>query len=210
MNTMNSSKKSIYPLFETLCVFNGQIQQPELHQQRYQNSCKTYYGQDPTEDLLQGISIPPAFQAGHVKLKLWYTCNRREAQFSIYPYPPLQQLQCVEAPAIDYGLKYSDRSAIDALGKYKGKCDDVLILQQGAVRDASYANICFWTGQQWVTPQEPLLAGTMRQHLLDTGQIYPAAITTDDFSAFTHFKLINAMRNFKQDTPQPMHQILLP
>ena len=210
MNTMNSSKKSIYPFFETLCVFNGEIQLPELHQQRYQKTCRSYYGTPPSEDLLDKLTIPLIFQQGHVKLKLWYNESSREATFSFYPYLPLNSLQCVEAPAINYALKYSDRSALDALKKQKGTCDDVLILQHGMVRDTSYANICFWTGTRWLTPKTPLLAGTKRQHLLETGQIHCTEITTDDFSGFTHFKLINAMRNFTQDNPQPMRQILMP
>ncbi|MGB2403849.1 MAG: aminotransferase class IV [Flavobacteriaceae bacterium] len=207
---MNSSKKFTYPFFETLCVINGHIQFPELHQQRYQKTCRGFYGHDPSQDLLHGLTIPLSFQQGHVKLKVWYNQSRREAEFSKYPYHPLHSLQCVEAPLIDYPLKYSNRSALDALIKHKGNCDDVLILQHGAVRDASYANICFWTGQHWVTPKKPLLQGTKREHLLQTGQIHPTEITINDFSAFTHFKLINAMRNFTQDKPQPMHQILLP
>lgn len=34
----------MYPLFETLCVENGKIQNIDLHQTRYERSLRAYYG----------------------------------------------------------------------------------------------------------------------------------------------------------------------
>ena len=34
----------MYPLFETLCIENGKIQNIDLHQMRYERSLREYYG----------------------------------------------------------------------------------------------------------------------------------------------------------------------
>ena len=34
----------MYPLFETLCIENGKIQNIDLHQARYERSLREYYG----------------------------------------------------------------------------------------------------------------------------------------------------------------------
>jgi 4-amino-4-deoxychorismate lyase len=72
-------------------------------------------------------------------------------------------------------------------------CDDILILQNGYLTDASYANLAFFDGKIWYTPRTPLLAGVRRQFLLDSGRIQTADIRKDDLPSFTSVSLINAM-----------------
>jgi 4-amino-4-deoxychorismate lyase len=45
-------------------------------------------------------------------------------------------------------------------------CDDIIIVRNGFVTDASYANLIFRKGDEWFTPATFLLAGTMRAFLL--------------------------------------------
>ena len=58
----------------------------------------------------------------------------------------------------------------------KGDCDDILIIRNGLITDMSYANVAFFDGTQWLTPRIPLLAGTCRERLLETGPIREADI----------------------------------
>lgn len=48
-------------------------------------------------------------------------------------------------------------------------------------------------GQRWVTPRQPLLRGTMRQSLLDTGQLVERDIRYDEWGCYEKVSLINAM-----------------
>lgn len=208
---LNFLKKYTFPFFETLCVLEGKIRYPEQHQERYRRTLQNYCGVIPTLDLLDEINIPKAYRRGRVKLKIMYNAfNEKDWVFSPYPYLPINSLQCIEEPDLKYDYKFLDRSELDLLVKQKRDCDDILILQKGMVRDSSYTNICFWTGKEWVTPQKPLLQGTMRARLIEEKQLVEAAISTDDFSGFKGFKLINAMRDFNNDPLCPMHQIKLP
>ena len=113
--------------------------------------------------LLEKDCSPLSFPKGKLKLKIAYNAVNKICEFAPYDYRPIQRLQCVEAPYLNYKHKYTDRKALDTLLQYQGKADDVLILQDGWVRDSSYTNICFWGGIKWFTPATPLLEGTARQ-----------------------------------------------
>lgn len=205
---LNFLKKYTFPFFETLCVLDGKIRYPEQHEARYRRTLQTYCGVIPLLNLLDEISTPKAHRTGRVKLKVMYNeFSEKDWVFSPYPYLPINSLQCLEVPDLKYNHKFLDRSELDLLLKQKGTCDDILILQKGMVRDSSYTNICFWTGKEWVTPQKPLLQGTMRARLIQEKQLVEVAVSIDDFSRFEGFKLINAMRDFNRDPMCPMGQI---
>jgi len=205
---LNFLKKYTFPFFETLCVLDGKIRYPEQHEARYRRTLQTYCLVIHILNLLDEISIPKAHRTGRVKLKVMYNeFSEKDWVFSPYPYLPINSLQCLEVPYLKYDHKFLDRSELNLLLKQKGTCDDILILQKGMVRDSSYTNICFWTGKEWVTPQKPLLQGTMRARLIQEKQLVEVAVSIDDFSRFEGFKLINAMRDFNRDPMCPMGQI---
>lgn len=210
MNTKNSSKKSTYPFFETLCVLNGKIKHLEYHEKRYSSTYKHHFGKLPNQPLIDLLEIPFLHKKGRVKLKVSYNDKEKKVAFSTYPYVSIKSLQCIEAPALNYDHKYTDRRDLNNLFLEKGSCDDVLILQHGWVRDSSYTNICFWDGKQWITPKKPLLHGTARQRLLDEKKIVMDDIHIRDFQKFKGFKLINAMRDFEQDSIRDINNIFLP
>jgi len=210
MSTMNSYKKSTFPFFESICVFDGNILYPTQHEVRYKRTYINTYGKKPMRPLLEKDCLPLSFPKGKLKLKIAYNAVNKICEFAPYDYRPIQRLQCVEAPYLNYKHKYTDRKALDTLLQYQGKADDVLILQDGWVRDSSYTNICFWDGIKWFTPATPLLEGTVRQRLLDEKKIFAVPIHTNDFQNYTGFKLINALRSFEQESLIRIQNILLP
>ena len=75
----------------------------------------------------------------------------------------------------------------------RGDADEVVIVKNGLLTDTSYSNIALFDGQRWVTPRHPLLQGTMRQSLLDTGQLVERDIRDDEGGRYEKVSLINAM-----------------
>jgi len=69
------------------------------------------------------------------------------------------------------------------------------VVKNGYVSDSFFANVVFWDGAFWVTPDTPLLAGTMRASLLARGLIRESKITPEDIDKFRKLKLINAMND---------------
>jgi 4-amino-4-deoxychorismate lyase len=136
-------------------------------------------------------------KTGLYKCRILYTDKIDSVEFIPYEVKPIQSLKIVYDHTIDYALKYEDRNKINALADQRQYCDDVLIIKNGFVTDASYSNVIFFDGNQWVTPNTPLLKGTMRQFLLDVAKIKEEAITVQDIPSFKSFRLINAMLGFE-------------
>jgi len=186
----------MFPLLETICLAGGSFRHLSYHQKRMTESARLLFGRE-TEFSLTDVLDLHSPDAGVFKCRVLYHATQAKVELEPYRLAPVRSLQCIEANDLDYALKYSDRNGLEALFLQRGAADDVLITQQGYVKDTSYGNICFLSRGQWYTPERPLLRGVMRQVLLDTGQIQPAPIRVSDIHRFSHFKVINAMRDMR-------------
>ena len=198
-----------YPLFETICVKDGKIQNLEWHQWRYENSYYSYYGLKPSDELLSNdLFIPYAFRKGLCKLRIRYNQTSKKKAFERYEIKTISSLKMVYDSAIEYSLKYKDREQLNSLYDQRGHCDDVLIIKNGWVTDSSSSNIIFFDGKDWLTPSTPLLKGTARERLIDSGRIIEREITVQDLATFESFKLINAMRDFEEVKASDIRNII--
>ena len=95
-----------------------------------------------------------------------------EADFSLLPYAPrrIESLRLVHDDHIDYALKRTDRSALDACFARRGGADDVLIVRRGLLTDTTVANLALFDPHtaRWYTPARPLLAGAVAFYLVWT------------------------------------------
>jgi 4-amino-4-deoxychorismate lyase len=130
------------------------------------------------------------------KLRIVY--NESEFSFEIIPYiqKKINSLKLIEAPEIEYSHKYLDRNALLAAFEKKGHCDDILISQEGAIKDTLYCNVAFGLEDNWVTPDMPLLKGTKRQELLDLGTIKEAEVFMEDLPDYNKIMLFNSCIDF--------------
>jgi para-aminobenzoate synthetase/4-amino-4-deoxychorismate lyase len=83
----------------------------------------------------------------------------------------------------------------NAVGQYAA--DDVLLFNQfGEVTESCIANIAIKVGENWITPPVHcgLLNGTMRQHLLATGELTEQAIKADELCSHRSIRLMNSVR----------------
>lgn len=183
-------------MFESICVMDGVIIRPEMHEERYQLSYRLHFGKAPTRALLERIEVPNNFQKGSVKLRVMYNQNDRVHSFSNYIYQPINSLKCVDGSLVEYATKKTDRKDLENCLAQRGNCDDVLIIKKGEITDTSYGNICFWDGSDWFTPKRPLLKGTARAHLIAEGIIKESPLKVEEIKKFQGFKIINAMRHF--------------
>ncbi|MDA8871372.1 aminotransferase class IV family protein [Flavobacteriaceae bacterium] len=189
----------MFPLFESVCLLNGEILNSPWHLARFEKSFFSYYGEAPTYSLFQKLSVPKDFQKDIVKVKILYNKQHQEYHLQKYEAQNINTVKLVHTESIDYSLKYSDREKLDKLFALRDGCDDVLIVKNGCITDSSYANIIFFDGSQWFTPKNPLLKGTCRARLLENNDIKEALLHVKDLSRFKGFKLINAMRDFNMD-----------
>lgn len=177
---------------ETIRVEEGRMWNVKWHNERLNRTRRRLW--QTTDDwdiecLYKGI-LP---ESRH-KLRFVYSEKGIE-EISIAPYVlrPIASLRMVEADEIDYSLKSTDRSALQAVFGQRGDCDDVLIVKGRLLTDTSIANVALFDGVKWLTPAHPLLKGTARNRLLAEGVMEEADIRATDLQHFTELRLINAM-----------------
>jgi len=192
----------MYPYVESICVVNRKILNLDYHQQRLERTCRQVYGMSPDYELSRVITLPDNIPSYTLKLRFLYDINNFRYEYEKYKPKNIKTLKIIRDDLIDYRTKSTDRKHIQDLLKNKDNCDDILIIKNGFVTDTSSANICFYDGKKWLTPDTPLLEGTCRVRLLEEGKIKEANIRIEDISSFESFCLINAMiRNLNNILP---------
>lgn len=96
-----------------------------------------------------------------------------------------------------YDYKFADRGWIADMLLESGT-DEIIMTDHDIFKDASYANLAFYDGEHWYTPESPLLEGTQRAFLLATKKIYPKEISVHDLNKYQQIKLINAMMSWDE------------
>lgn len=179
-------------LFETIRISAGEPQNISLHDERMNRSRHELFGNNDLIKLSEYITVPEDAQDGIRRCRVIYSTYINSIEYLPYIPANIKTLKIVEADTLVYNHKYLDRSRLTTLIDKKA-ADDILIVINGCLTDASYANIVFTDGQHWFTPDTPLLCGSMRELLLRKGVIKSVRITLNDLPRFTHFRLINAM-----------------
>lgn len=178
-------------LLETICYQNGKLRHIEYHQERLERSCK-HFGLIPLslQDVIQPFLSEPSDQK--IKVRVLYGDGKPEISTSSYLPLTNKTLKMIEAD-IDYDYKLVDRATLNHLYAQRGTSDNILIIKNGHITDTAYTNVVLFDGSDWVTPDIPLLKGTMRQALLDEGRIIERKIMREDLPGYEKICLINAM-----------------
>ena len=180
-------------LLETIQLSDGQFQNTSYHWERMKRSLWETSHLVPAFDLKEYLSALKSPSSGLYKARLLYREAIEKIEWFPYVIRPLASLQIVNAPWLDYAHKWRNRKSFKKLISWKGNADDILIVQHGQLRDLSYANIALYDGQDWWTPEQPLLPGTCRARLLAEGRLKTAALGVEDLPQFQYLSPINAL-----------------
>lgn len=197
----------MYPLFESVCIENGKIQNAHYHESRFKSSFYTYFGFEPNYTLFDKIALPRIDKSLKCKLRIEYNEIGTKWTISEYLNTIPSSLLMLKDDEIEYRLKYTDRKNLNQLYQQKTNFEDVLIIKNGFITDATYSNILFTDGQKIITPSTPLLNGTCRTRLLSEEIITEAAIKADSIHFFVSFQLINALNDFDKNRWVPIRNI---
>jgi 4-amino-4-deoxychorismate lyase len=179
-------------LIESIKCENRELKNLQYHTKRLNRTRFELFGERTEIDLKKEIEIPENITNEVFKCRVTYGKDIENVEFELYKKRKIDRLIVKEAD-IDYPYKYADRSELSALTKDLKPNEDVLILKDGLVTDTSFANVCFWDGEKWVTPDRPLLRGTKREELLEAGVLIEKRIKKVDIFGFEKFCLVNAM-----------------
>jgi 4-amino-4-deoxychorismate lyase len=187
-------------LFETICVREGVPLHLDDHSARLNRTRRALFGVQDAMDLndyFHDHTLPPA-PSSLSKLRLIYNVQG-VVSFELHPYTPkpMGSLILIEAD-VDYAYKYLDRSPLDRLWQHihPASPSDLLITTDGILRDTTIANVALRQEGIWYTPKTPLLPGTTRSRLIDSGMLQARDIHRDDLGRYDRLALLNAMIGF--------------
>jgi 4-amino-4-deoxychorismate lyase len=196
-------------LLETIKIENRLICNLEWHNARLNNSRNALLGLRESLDLATIIKLPDDLGNGTYRCRVLYGLEIDEIQFIPHQDRLVRNLRMIHCNDIEYGFKYADRSRLDKLFEMRGDCDEILIVKDGYITDTSISNIVFRQPDGWwLTPVTPLLKGTMRTYLLETGQIAEAVIRPEDLPLFTEARMINCMMDLESSPAIQMDRIV--
>lgn len=145
------------------------------------------------KEIIKSHHIP---EQGIYKLRISYNVfNSIETKILIHAYieKPIDTLQIVHMDKMEYKHKSEDRKQLDKAYAQRKLCDDVIIVQDGKLTDTWYCNIAFWDSEKWITPESPLLKGTMRKKLIHNKTIRAENVSISDLHKFKKARLFNAL-----------------
>jgi 4-amino-4-deoxychorismate lyase len=192
---------------ETIQVLHGELQNLVFHQERFERTRQIALGFKRHPPLAELINVPGGLEQVVLKCRVIYEKEIVRIEYEPYRAHKVRLLKMVYSDSIDYGFKYADRSELEELFHQRAECDDILIVKQGCITDSFYANVVFWDGREWITPDTPLLPGTMRSSLLRKGIIGKRRITRSDLAGYQKLKLINAMNDLQNAPDIPIESI---
>lgn len=184
---------------ETIKIQNGKAANLGLHNDRLNRTRHHFYGIQKEQDIAETISKIAEFDPAKIyRLTILYNREIEDYRFIEYNVPAIQSLKIVHDNQINYSFKFADRSNLDKLYDKRENCDNILIVKDGMLTDSLYANIAFYDGKEWLTPDTPLLKGTKRSLLLKEYKIHEQRINEKDIHNFESLCLINAMLDLNQ------------
>jgi 4-amino-4-deoxychorismate lyase len=191
---------------ESIKLWQGQLHNLPWHQARLDAARGQVLGLATPLPLAQRLVVPPGLGQGLYKCRVVYGADIEAVEFVPYTYQPVERLWLVPADELAYAHKFADRTTMQALVRAHAPAPthDVVFVQHGRLTDASYANLAFYDGGQWLTPAPPLLPGTKRAELLAKGLLREAEITVADLKHFKKVALINALRGLDSQPPLPI------
>jgi len=183
-------------LFETICIKEGTIRHLSYHNDRLNHSRKLLLNRSEKIELGDHISIPAIFKKGLVKCRVSYGEKITNISYAIYHPRAIASIKAIIDNDIVYPYKYENRSRLKNHYNNRKQHDEILIIKNGLATDCTYYNVAFWNGENWLTPNTPLLPGTARARLLDLGIIKEVEIKSSQIKDFEKIALFNALNDF--------------
>ncbi|MCF6333634.1 MAG: aminotransferase class IV family protein [Draconibacterium sp.] len=180
-------------LFETIKCKDGKLFNLNRHNLRFNKARKEYFGLSDEINLEEIIEVPENASNGLFRCRVIYSKTVDKIEFIPHQFRKIKSLKLIEANDIGYQFKYSDRNILNELFEKRSDSDDILIVKNGCITDSFTANLLFFDGKKWWTPDTPLLYGTQRAKLIDEEKISVCRIISDDLSKYKKVGLINAM-----------------
>ncbi len=177
---------------ESIKYLQGKLYNLGQHQIRVDKARKNLLNLTDQLSLENEIKIPPYLTNDLYKCRIVYSDRIHKVEFTPYLRKSIGSLKMVEDNQIEYSYKFEDRTRFASLLS-NCNAEEIIIIKNGRVTDSSYSNLVFFDGTKYFTPSTPLLEGTKRGLLLNSGEVVETEIKIEEVKKFKLIYLINAM-----------------
>ena len=190
---------------ESIRVSNREPENLHFHQLRM-NRTLMHYGKQPYMNLIDLFDSTCINNDNVIKWRIVYSLEQIiDISYTDYSVKNIGSVALANLHGHQYDFKFEDRGWITTLLNTAG-ADEIIMCDDGVLKDASYANIVFYDGANWYTPENPLLEGTRRAQLLLEGKIQLMDIRLSHLKKFDQVKFINALMSWEES---PIFQVAL-
>ena len=186
----SEKESSVKICFETLRVNDGKILNLEYHQRRVTKTRRFFGFEDTLKIQEEDFDLP---KNGEYRLRFDYAKDIKSFTCRALTCREFKAFRVVNSN-VKYAHKYANRDELDAL---KVDEKDLIIVKDGLLSDTTIANIALHVEGIWLTPKTPLLAGTTRDRLLQSGFLKCADLRIEDLKNAKNFAIMNALIDFK-------------
>lgn len=177
--------------FETIKSIDGNLQNIEFHQKRFENTRKALFKQSDEISLREHISVP---KQGTYRVKVEYNNKIQNVTCKEYEETRVFKKFLLCNADFEYAFKFCER---ECFCKPKHGADEILFLKNNLLSDTTIANIALMKDGVWFTPKKPLLKGTTRERLLEQGLLKEDNLGINDLKIAQKFAIMNALIGFK-------------
>jgi 4-amino-4-deoxychorismate lyase len=143
--------------------------------------------------LAEQIVVP---SQGTYRVKIEYNTDIQNVTCKPYQNQRTFQKIVLRQADFSYDFKYCNRDCFEIKDDIDD-IDDILFVKNNFLTDTTIANIALMVDSQWRIPKNPLLKGTTRQRLLDTGLLKEENLSIDKLKMAKKFAIMNALIGFK-------------
>ncbi len=185
--------KSTYLFIESIFIKNGVPLNIDWHQKRVINTFTKFFPNNTPINLSEIINQKDFLQDRLQKCRITYSKKLEKIEYETFVPKIITTIKLITSNEFDYAYKYADRTRLESLREKREDCDDIIISINGYLKDSSFANIVLSDGDNYYTPDPPLLYGTKRAQLIEKRIIKPAPIKENELYKFKELHLINAL-----------------
>ena len=109
------------------------------------------------------------------------------------PAGPVDGAQAANAAAVQKAL--DDQAAAEV----PDGVEPILFNERGEITESNIANVAYRLGRDWFTPplSSGLLPGTLREELLERGELTPRVLHVAELESVQELALINGLRGWR-------------
>lgn len=187
----------MYPFFESIKLENKKVFHLEWHQRRVNETFLKFFPDLKPLDLMKVVKSNVSNKTNLQKIKIYYDDMNYEIEIQDYKRRRISSFELIPID-FNYEYKFTNRENFQNIIN-QSESDQVIFTKNDFLLDSIIANLAFFDGSQWFTPNTYLLNGTTRQRLIYENKLHEIPIKSTEIKNFDKISFINALNDLDEN-----------